>query len=82
MMHCGLNQDAYFSLGSIEQEKRITYDVQHKGNRLYVFLIDGEIEIDGDKLAKRDAMGLEGIDNVQIKTNKDSELLLIEVPMN
>lgn len=77
-----INQNAYFSLGNIDEGKTLTYDIKLKKNGLYIFLIEGEIEIDGEKLGKRDAIGLEELDSVTMKANKNSEVLLIEVPMN
>ncbi|MEO8209752.1 MAG: pirin family protein [bacterium] len=77
-----INQDAYFSLGNLDEGKELKYDINHKANGLYIFIIEGEIEIDGEKLSKRDAIALEEIENVDIKANKNSEILLIEVPMN
>lgn len=77
-----INQDAYFSLGNLDEAKTVLYNINHKGNGLYVFVIEGEVEIDGDKLSRRDAVGLEEIESVEIKAGKNSEVLLIEVPMN
>ena len=77
-----INQDAYFSIANIEKEKSVKYDIHKKENGLYVFVIDGEIKIDGDTLSKRDAIGLEDISNIEINALQNSELLFIEVPMD
>lgn len=77
-----INQDSYFSLTNLDKEKSVSYEIKTKGNGLYVFLIEGQIEIAGEKLSKRDAVGLEDIDSVEIKADENSEVLLIEVPMN
>jgi len=77
-----INQDAYFSLSSLEKDKAVNYQIKSKGNGLYVFLIEGKIEISGETLDKRDAIGLEQIDGIEIKAVETSEVLLIEVPMN
>ncbi len=77
-----INQDSYFSLASLDKGKSVSYDLNTKGNGLYVFLIEGEIEIAGEMLSRRDAIGLEDFDSVVIKANDKSEVLLIEVPMN
>jgi len=44
-------------------------------------VLDGEIEVNGEKLAKRDGLGIEQLDNLQIKGSSDSEILVMEVPM-
>jgi hypothetical protein len=77
-----INQDAYFALSEPGEGSVIEYKIHHKGSGLYLFVIDGSIEIAGEKLDKRDAIGLEDIDNIKIKALKDSYILLIEVPMN
>jgi redox-sensitive bicupin YhaK (pirin superfamily) len=76
-----INQNAYFSLGSLDKDENVTYEVKYKSNGLYVFIIEGEVEIEGENLEKRDAIGIEDIDKVEIKATSGSEVLLIEVPM-
>jgi quercetin 2,3-dioxygenase len=77
-----INQDSYFSLTNPEKDKSVIYKIKSKGNGLYVFVIEGEVEIEGEKLSKRDAVALEGLESTEIKAIKNSEVLLIEVPMN
>lgn len=76
-----INQDSVFSLGKFEQGATSSYQVKHAGNGAYVFLIDGEIEIDGTTLEKRDALGLFDMEKIDISVRKDSQILIIEVPM-
>src|ERR1700680_2923720 len=76
-----INQDSRFALVDLEAGKQLTYTPAFKGNGVYVFLIDGEIEISGQKLGKRDAVGISGTDNFNIIANQDSKILAIEVPM-
>ena len=42
---------------------------------------EGEVEIDGEKLSRRDGTGISGTDAIEIKASSDAELLLMEVPM-
>ncbi len=76
-----INQDARFALTDLEAGKQLTYTPAFQDNGVYVFLIDGEIEISGQKLGKRDAIGISGTDNFTIKADQDSKILAIEVPM-
>jgi redox-sensitive bicupin YhaK (pirin superfamily) len=76
-----INQDAYFSLVSLDADKKINYDIKHKGNGAYIFVIDGSIETAGELLDKRDGMGIEETDSFEIIAKKDSEILVIEIPM-
>lgn len=77
-----INQDSYFSLATIEQGKAVEYKVNSKGNGLYIFVIEGKAEAAGEVLNKRDAIGLEEIEKLEIKAEQKTELLLIEVPMH
>lgn len=76
-----INQDAYFSLAKLDENKTANYEINKKGNGLYIFLIEGEINLSGETLHKRDALGIEDENKVKIKANKPSEFLLIEVPI-
>ena len=77
-----INQDAFFALGNFEKGKAIDYKMNLKGNGVYIMLVEGEIEIGGQKLSRRDAIGIWDTDKISIKANSDSEILAIEVPMN
>jgi quercetin 2,3-dioxygenase len=77
-----INQDAYFSIGKFKNETSVNYSMQHKGNGAYVFIIEGNAIINGQQLDKRDAMGIWDTDSFNIEIGKDSEILVIDVPMN
>ncbi len=76
-----VNQDVYFSLGEGVQGERLTYESRKAGNGAYIFLIDGQIEVDGETLNSRDALGVEEYQSLDIKVLEDSKILLIDVPM-
>ncbi|MFN4235126.1 MAG: pirin family protein [Bacteroidia bacterium] len=76
-----INQDAWFSLGNLEKGFKITYAIKKKGNGVYAFLIDGEVTINGLKLEKRDGMGIWDTENLEITADINSEILLIDIPM-
>lgn len=77
-----INQDAYFSLVKLEKDAALTYTKNERDHGVYLFIIDGSIEVEGEDLDKRDGLGLEGADQVQIQSKDDSEVLVMEVPMN
>lgn len=76
-----INQDSVFSLGTFDKATTASYTIKHPDNGAYVFLIEGEIEIDGSILERRDAVGVYNIDNVDISVRENSQILIIEVPM-
>lgn len=75
-------QDAWISLGNFDAENSSSYQVKKQGNGIYLLVIEGEVEIDGNILSKRDAIGIWDTDAINILSKKNSEILLVEVPMN
>jgi len=76
-----INQDAWFHLGTFKKNFSANYKLKEPNNGLYVFVIEGEIELAGKHLAKRDGAGIVDTNEVNIKAKGDAELLLMEVPM-
>jgi len=76
-----LNQDAYLSMSDIDRNNTINYKLNTKETGIYIFLIDGEISVGGETISKRDGIGIWEVEEISIKAIKDSQVLLIEVPM-
>ncbi len=76
-----IHQDAWFHLGEFDQNKSQEYSIKKKGNGVYAFVIEGSAEIAGQSANKRDAVGVWDIDQFEIKANKGSRILLMDVPM-
>ncbi|NJM24381.1 MAG: pirin family protein [Bacteroidia bacterium] len=76
-----INQDAWFSLGTLKQGFRGDYAIRKNGNGVYAFVIDGDVTISGQALNKRDGLGVWEADKLTIEAGTDAEVLLIEVPM-
>lgn len=74
-------QQTYFNLGIFEENTTVNYKINQPSNGLYLFLIDGSIEIDGNTINKRDAFGMVEVDSVDIKITQPATILIIEVPM-
>jgi redox-sensitive bicupin YhaK (pirin superfamily) len=77
-----INQQAYFSLCNLEAAQVITYTLHNPSHGAYIFLIEGKITIDGEELENRDGMGVWETSSIALKGISDSEILIIEVPMN
>ncbi|HRG39266.1 MAG TPA: pirin family protein [Bacteroidia bacterium] len=77
-----INQDAYFSIGKFKAGQTIEYTMQHQGNGAYVFIIEGSASIHNEQLNKRDAIGISETAQFKINITADSEILVIDVPMN
>jgi redox-sensitive bicupin YhaK (pirin superfamily) len=76
-----INQDAVFALADLNAEKTLDYNVKFKGNGVYFMVIEGSVEINGQALGKRDAVGIWETEYVEIKAIVDARLLAVEVPM-
>ena len=77
-----VHQDAWFHLGQFDKDFSLNYDVKKTGNGVYAFVLNGEFEIDGQKLETRDGYGMWDLDKFSVKAlTQDAEILLMEVPM-
>ncbi|TWF45078.1 hypothetical protein FHW36_1011004 [Chitinophaga polysaccharea] len=76
-----LNQDAWFSLGKFDVGETVAITAKKAGIGTYLFLLSGEIKIDGETLQTRDAIGLSEYDKATVEIIKPAEFLLIDVPM-
>jgi redox-sensitive bicupin YhaK (pirin superfamily) len=76
-----IHQDAWFSLGQLDAGFEATYALKKKGNGVYAFVIEGDVTISGQSLNRRDGLGLEDADTLQIKADSEARLLLMEIPM-
>lgn len=76
-----VNQNAWFHMGDFEADKTDTYKLKNKDNGVYAFILEGEVEIEGQKLEKRDGLGTWEADEINVKSLTESRILLMEVPM-
>ena len=58
------------------------YQRKLEGNGLYIFVIKGNVKVDGQELEQRDGLGITDFNDVLIQATSDAELLLMEIPMN
>jgi len=77
-----INQDARFSLTNLHAGKEITYTNGFKNNGVFLVVINGSVEVNGQQLNKRDALGISETESFTVKAAEDAELLAIEIPMN
>lgn len=77
-----IHQDAWFHLGNFTKGTTDEYNIKKEGNGLYAFILEGEVEINGEILSKRDGMGIWNTDTFELKATENARVLLIEVPMS
>ena len=77
-----INQDAWFHIGNFTKGNSDQYEIKKEGNGVYAFILEGEVEIDGEKLSKRDGMGIWNTKSINVKATEKARVLLMEVPMS
>lgn len=75
-------QDCFFSLGVFDANQVMNYQTKIAGNGLYLFVIEGEVQLQDQVLGKRDAAEITAAALIDLKTTAAATLLLIEVPMH
>jgi redox-sensitive bicupin YhaK (pirin superfamily) len=76
-----IHQHAWFHLGQLSAGWSDTYAMHDVNHGLYAMILEGEATVGGQKLGRRDAVGVWDTSGVSIAANQDTRLLLIEVPM-
>lgn len=76
-----IHQNAWFHLGEVDAGTVLKHALHGAGQGLYVMVVEGSASVEGQSLAKRDAIGVWDTSDVAIEATEDCRLLLIEVPM-
>lgn len=74
-------QDAWFHMGNLSEGWKGKYRLKKKSNGVYLFVIEGDLTVEGEKLNKRDGMGVWDTNSIALKAESRSKVLLMEVPM-
>ncbi|NQU53364.1 MAG: pirin family protein [Bacteroidetes bacterium] len=77
-----IHQNAFISIINTNEIQVANYQLNKQGNGVYFMLIEGEAEINNQKLQNRDAVGVWSFyEPLEIRFTTNSKLLAIEVPM-
>ena len=76
-----VNQDAWFYMGDLDKGISQDYKIHKEGNGVYVFVLEGDVSINDQKLNKRDGFGIWEINKFNVTANSNAKVLLMEVPM-
>ncbi len=77
-----INQDAWFYLGNLKKGFKGDQILNQHGNGFYAFVLDGSVTVNGQHLNRRDGFGVWDTEKITIDAVEDSELLIMEVPMD
>ena len=76
-----LLQDAWFSMGTFDAGRHVTYRMNKKNTGVYIFVLEGNIDVQGKTLSRRDGIGVWDVEQVEIQSVSNSSILTIEVPV-
>ncbi|WP_430409078.1 pirin family protein [Kordia sp.] len=77
-----IHQQAYISLGNFDASQTINFKLNDASHGIYIFVLEGEIEVGDQTLETKDALGVWETENVAINVKENSKMVVIEVPMN
>ncbi|MFX0557640.1 pirin family protein [Maribacter sp. CXY002] len=76
-----VHQNAWFHLGNFDQGSYETYTIKKKGNGAYIFVLEGNLIINEQKLDTRDGFGIWETNSFNIDAISDTKFLVMDVPM-
>jgi quercetin 2,3-dioxygenase len=76
-----IHQNAWFHLGDLSEGWKGKYELKDKSNGVYFFVIEGDVTVAGQKLNRRDGLGIIEAESIEITSNSLTKLLLMEIPM-
>jgi redox-sensitive bicupin YhaK (pirin superfamily) len=76
-----IHQNAWFYLGKFDKGVSKEYPIKDKNNGAYIFVLNGELNVNGETLSTRDGLGIWETGSLSITSNSDAEFLIMDVPM-
>lgn len=76
-----IGQKAFFSMIDMSIGSKQTYEKYNSSNGVYVFVIEGALEIGEHHLSKRDSLEISSEGTLELKATSDAEVLIMEVPL-
>jgi quercetin 2,3-dioxygenase len=77
-----IHQNAWFHIGEFVKNTKKTYKIKSQSNGLYIFVISGNVIVNGVSLETRDGLGVWDMENFSFEITSDkTKILLMDVPM-
>ena len=77
-----MHQKAWFNMGNFEAGKKFEYHLHDTNSGVYVFLLEGSLNVNDQLMERRDGYGIWDIQQLDVEVLEQSRVLLMEVPMN
>jgi len=76
-----INQDCNLFLGRFSGNEVLQYKRKSESNGVFVFIIEGKVNIEEESLHRRDAIVIEHTEEIRLEFQEDSFILLIDLPV-
>lgn len=76
-----IHQHAWIYRTNLTAGESLEHKLHSTENGVYIFVVDGQIEVEGQKLGRRDALGISDTSAVSLAALTNADVLLYEVPM-
>jgi redox-sensitive bicupin YhaK (pirin superfamily) len=77
-----IHQDAWFHLGRFDKGLETGYKIKRSSNGLYIFVINGAVDVNGQMLSTRDGLGISDMETVHFLIKEDdTKILLMDIPV-
>jgi redox-sensitive bicupin YhaK (pirin superfamily) len=77
-----ISQQAYIYRSSLDAGNSLELKVKGPNHGFYVFVESGSLAVANEELRDRDAIGVYDTNTLELSAQKDTELVIIEVPMD
>ena len=75
-----IHQNAWFSMGEFDTGVTQTYQLKNAGSGVYLFVISGEVIVNGNLLTTRDGLGIWDTEYFTMAVEAAANVLVMEVP--
>ena len=77
-----VHQQTWFSRGTFKKGETNEYKLYNSTSGIYIFIIEGSIELENNNYGPRDGIGLWELNEIKFKTLTNADILIIEIPLN
>jgi quercetin 2,3-dioxygenase len=77
-----IHQNAWFHLADLEAGFTTEYEIRNSNNGVYIFVLSGDVIINNQELTTRDGLGMTNTSTIKLEAVTNTEVLVMEVPMN
>lgn len=76
-----IHQAAWIYASRMDAGVSLKHELHTKGHAVYLFVVEGDVEVDETHLHSRDGIGIWDADSVELTAESYARILLIEIPM-